>query len=109
MGANARMPRENPELSELEPGAPVALLKLQGIVDSSKALAHGVGAMNEARIRSFCENMVQAGRYKADEVDRAQVAELRSEQPGLGLGVARQAVINDTVRLITSASRTMRR
>jgi NitT/TauT family transport system substrate-binding protein len=75
--ANARMLKENPEMTAEELEASVALMKAQGIVDSGEAQTQGIGAMNAARIRDFHDNMVRAGLYKAGEVDLSKVAELR--------------------------------
>ena len=72
--ANAMMLKDNPEMSEAEIEASVALMKSQGIVDSGEALARGIGAMSAARIKDFYEQMVKAGLYKAGEVDLGQVA-----------------------------------
>jgi len=75
--ANAAMLKENPEMSLEELEASVALIKAQGIVDSGEAIEGGIGAMSDARIRDFHNNMVRAGLYKPGEVDLARVAELR--------------------------------
>ena len=72
--ANAAMRKDNPELTDDELERSVALMKQQGIVDSGEALERGIGAMNEARVRDFHEQMVQAGLYKAGEVDLKKVA-----------------------------------
>lgn len=72
--ANAAMLKENPELSVDELERSVALMKQQGIVDSGEALERGIGAMNEARVRDFFEQMVKAGLYKPGEVDLKKVA-----------------------------------
>lgn len=83
--ANALMRRENPEMTEEELEASVALMKGQGIVDSGEALERGIGAMNSARIRDFFDNMVRAGLYKAGEVDLAKVADTRFVNRKVGL------------------------
>ena len=75
--ANALMLKDNPEMTEAEIEASVALMKGQGIVDSGEALANGIGAMSAARIKDFYEQMVKAGLYKPGEVDLAQVATLQ--------------------------------
>ena len=72
--ASALMIKDNPEMSEAEMEASVALMKGQGIVDSGEAASNGIGAMNAARIKDFYEQMVKAGLYKAGEVDLGQVA-----------------------------------
>jgi NitT/TauT family transport system substrate-binding protein len=72
--ANALLLKENPEMTEAEIEASVALMKQQGIVDSGEALSKGIGAMNAERIRNFHDQMVRAGLYKAGEVDLSRVA-----------------------------------
>jgi len=72
--ANARMLRDNPEMTLAEIEASVALMKSQGIVDSGEALTAGIGAMSPARIRDFYGQMVKAGLYKEGEVDLSKVA-----------------------------------
>src|SRR6185295_13528672 len=74
--ANALMIKDNPEMTEAELEASVALMKQQGIVDSGEALQGGIGAMSEARIKDFYEQMVKAGLYQPGEVDLSQVATL---------------------------------
>jgi NitT/TauT family transport system substrate-binding protein len=75
--ANAMMMKENPEMTEAEIEASVALMKQQGIVDSGEAKANGIGAMSNARIKDFYEQMVKAGLYKAGEVDLSKVATMQ--------------------------------
>ena len=72
--ASALMIKDNPEMTEAEMEASVALMKRQGIVDSGEAAAKGIGAMNAARIKDFYDQMVKAGLYKPGEVDLAKVA-----------------------------------
>jgi NitT/TauT family transport system substrate-binding protein len=83
--ANALMLKENPEMTEEEIEASVALMKRQGIVDSGEALERGIGAMNSARVRAFFDSMVRAGLYKAGEVDLAKVADTRFVNRKVGL------------------------
>lgn len=75
--ANALLMKDNPEMSEAEIEASVALMKAQGIVDSGEAQAKGIGAMNAARIADFYGQMVKAGLYKPGEVDLSKVATLQ--------------------------------
>ena len=72
--AHALMKRDNPEMSDAELEASVALMKQQGIVDSGEALTLGIGAMNPARIQDFYQQMVKAGLYQAADVDLRRVA-----------------------------------
>ena len=82
--ANAMMVKDNPEMTEAEMEASVALMKSQGIVDSGEAAAKGVGAMSAPRIKDFYEQMIKAGLYKAGEVDLAQVATFQFVNKGVG-------------------------
>ena len=83
--ANAAMLAENPEMTLAEIEASVELMKSQGIVDSGEALANGIGAMNDARIRDFHAQMLRAGLYKTGEVDLGKVATTRFVNRKLGL------------------------
>jgi NitT/TauT family transport system substrate-binding protein len=83
--ANAAMLAENPEMTLAEIEASVELMKTQGIVDSGEALANGIGAMNDARIRDFHAQMLRAGLYKTGEVDLAKVATTRFVNRKLGM------------------------
>ena len=85
--ANALMIKDNPEMTEAELEASVALMKQQGIVDSGEALAKGIGAMNEGRIHDFYAQMVKAGLYKAGEVDLSRVATFQFVNRKVGLDV----------------------
>jgi len=82
--ANALMIKDNPEMTEAEMEASVALMKSQGIVDSREAASRGIGAMNAARVKDFYDQMVKAGLYKAGEVDLAQVATYQFVNKGVG-------------------------
>jgi len=85
--AAALMIKDNPEMTEAEMEASVALMKQQGIVDSGEALAGGIGAMSQARIQDFYGQMVKAGLYKAGEVDLSKVATLQFVNKKVGLDV----------------------
>ena len=85
--ANALMIKDNPEMTEAEMEASVALMKSQGIVDSGEAASKGIGAMNAARVKDFYDQMVKAGLYKAGEVDLAQVATYQFVNKGVGQDV----------------------
>ena len=82
--AAALMVKDNPEMSEAEMEASVALMKSQGIVDSGEAAAKGIGAMSTARIADFYGQMVKAGLYKVGDVDLSKVATLQFVNKGVG-------------------------
>lgn len=83
--ASALMIKDNPEMTDAEMEASVALMKQQGIVDSGEAQTGGIGAMNAARIQDFYAQMVKAGLYKAGEVDLTKVATLQFVNKKVGL------------------------
>ncbi|MFN9505466.1 MAG: ABC transporter substrate-binding protein [Rubrivivax sp.] len=85
--ANAMMIKDNPEMTEAEIEASVALMKSQGIVDSGEAAKAGIGAMNAARIQDFYQQMVKAGLYRAGEVDLSKVATLQFVNKGVAQDV----------------------
>jgi NitT/TauT family transport system substrate-binding protein len=85
--ANALMMRENPEMTEAEIEASIALMKSQGIVDSGEALTNGIGAMNGARVRNFYDQMVKAGLYKTGDVDLSRVATYQFVNKRVGMDV----------------------
>ena len=85
--ANARMLKDNPDMTEAELEASVALMKAQGIVDSGEASRLGIGAMNAARIADFHAQMVKAGLYRPGEVDLSKVATLQFVNRKVGLDV----------------------
>jgi len=78
------MTRDNPEMSEAEMEASVALMKAQGIVDSGEAATQGIGAMNAPRIADFYAQMVKAGLYKPGDVNLSKVATLQFVNKGVG-------------------------
>ena len=94
--ANEAMLRDNPEISEQELEASVALMRSQGIVDSGDALTLGIGAMQRERIRHFLRSMVAAGLYAAGEVDPDRVATVQFVNHGVGLDLKRRLVRRST-------------
>jgi NitT/TauT family transport system substrate-binding protein len=85
--ADAAMRRENPEMTDAEIDASVALMKSNGIVDSGESLTRGIGTMDAARIRDFYTQMVKAGLYRSGDVDLARVATLQFVNHQVGLDV----------------------
>ena len=68
--------------------ASVGLMSNQGIVESGDALTQGIGAMNATRISDFYQQMVQAGLYKAEEVDLTRVATLQFVNRKVGMAAS---------------------
>ncbi|HXQ84074.1 MAG TPA: ABC transporter substrate-binding protein, partial [Xanthobacteraceae bacterium] len=63
--ANALIKKQNPEMTDDLLAYSVAKMKQYGIVDSGDALTLGVGAMTDARMKDFFDEMVRAGVTKA--------------------------------------------
>lgn len=64
--ANDLIKKHNPEMTDALIAFSTAKMKEYGIVDSGDALNLGIGAMQEARIKSFFDKMVKAGVVKPD-------------------------------------------
>jgi NitT/TauT family transport system substrate-binding protein len=62
---NALIKKQNPEMTDDLLAYSVATMKKYGIVDSGDALTLGVGAMTDARMKTFFDEMVRAGVVKA--------------------------------------------
>jgi NitT/TauT family transport system substrate-binding protein len=81
--ANALIKKDNPEMSDDKIVAGIALMKANGIVDSGDTLQMGIGAMTDARMKSFFDKMAKAGLYKAD-LDYKKSYTLQFVNKGLG-------------------------
>ena len=88
--ANALIKKDNPDMTDDYIEASIKLMKDQGIVDSGDALTKGIGALDEARIKSFYDKMVKAGVYKPGDVDLSKVATSQFVNKGVGLDVRRK-------------------
>ncbi len=64
--ANALIKKDNPDISDELLAYSVKKLREDGIVDSGDSLTAGIGAMNDARMKSFFDKMVSAGLFKSD-------------------------------------------
>ena len=82
--ANALIKRENPEMTDGQIEFSIAKMKEFGIVDSGDSLAMGIGAMTEARHKSFFDKMAKAGVVKAD-LDWKKAFDLRFVNKKVGL------------------------
>ena len=85
--ANAAMRRDNPEMTDAEIEASVALIKSYGIADSGDSQTQGIGAMGMPRIQDFYGQMVKAGLYRSGDVDLSRVATLQFVNHKVGLDV----------------------
>ena len=66
--ANVRIKRDNPEMTDALIAYAIATMKQFGIVDSGDTPNLGIGAMTDARMKSFFDKMVRAGVVK-DGID----------------------------------------
>jgi NitT/TauT family transport system substrate-binding protein len=82
--ANALIKRQNPEMTDGLLAYSIDKMKEYGIVDSGDALTLGIGAMTDARMKSFYDNMVRAGVVKPS-VDPAKSYTLRFVNKKVGL------------------------
>ena len=64
--ANALIKADNPDMTDAQLAFSVEKMKEYGIVDSGDALELGIGAMTDARWRSFWDKTVAWGVYPAD-------------------------------------------
>lgn len=64
--ANALIKKDNPDMTDEQIAYSIAQMKAYGIVESGDTATLGVGAMTDARMKSFFDKMVQAGLFAAD-------------------------------------------
>jgi NitT/TauT family transport system substrate-binding protein len=81
---NARVKRDNPEMSDELLAYSIAKMKEYGIVDSGDSLKLGIGAMTDARMEGFFDQMVAAGVVKAN-VDYKKAYTQQFVNKGVGL------------------------
>jgi NitT/TauT family transport system substrate-binding protein len=89
--ANELIKKSNPEMTDAQLAFSLAKMKEYGIVDSGESVNLGIGAMTDARIKSFFDKMAKAGVVKADTdyrksytlqfVNRRVGIDLRPKQP----------------------------
>jgi NitT/TauT family transport system substrate-binding protein len=82
--ANALIKQHNREMTDDLLAYSVARMKEHGIVDSGDAMTLGVGAMTDARMKSFYDKMVRAGVVKRS-VDPAKAYALQFVNKKVGL------------------------
>ena len=80
---NARIKRDNPEMTDALLAYSVAAMKRYGIVDSGDSIANGIGAMTDARMKSFFDKMVRAGVVNA-AIDYRRAYSLQFVNKGVG-------------------------
>jgi NitT/TauT family transport system substrate-binding protein len=82
--ANAAIRRDNPEMDDAKIAYAVRVMNEAGIVQSGDALQLGIGAMTDARWKSFYEGMRDAGLYPAG-MDPARAYSLEFVNKRVGL------------------------
>jgi NitT/TauT family transport system substrate-binding protein len=82
--ANALIKKHNPEMTDDLLAYSVATMKRYGIVDSGDTLNAGIGAMTDARMKSFYDKMVRAGVLKPN-VDIAKSYTLQFVNKRVGI------------------------
>ena len=84
--ANALIKKDNPEITDGQIAFSVAKMKEYGIVDSGDSLKAGIGAMTDARMKSFFDKMVKAGVVDA-KVDYKKSYTLQFVNKGVGVAL----------------------
>ncbi|MEA3026774.1 MAG: NitT/TauT family transport system substrate-binding protein, partial [Alphaproteobacteria bacterium] len=82
--ANARIRRDNPEMTEARIAYSIARMKEYGIVDSGDTVKGGIGAMTDARMKSFFDKMVASGVVKGG-IDYRKAYSLQFVNKGVGV------------------------
>ena len=82
--ANARIKRDNPEMTDELIAYSIAKMKEYGIVDSGDTVKGGIGALTDARMKSFFDKMVRVGVTKAD-IDYRRAYSTQFVNKGVGL------------------------
>ncbi|HZL39287.1 MAG TPA: ABC transporter substrate-binding protein [Pseudolabrys sp.] len=83
---NELIKKQNPEMTDAALVYSIAKMKDYGIVDSGDSIKLGIGAMTDARMKSFFDKMVRAGVVKAGlDVKRAYTLQFVNKGVGVGL------------------------
>jgi NitT/TauT family transport system substrate-binding protein len=80
---NALIKQQNPEMTDALLAYSIAKMKQYGIVDSGDSLTLGIGAMTDARMKSFFDKMVRVGVVKAG-IDFKRAYTLQFVNKGVG-------------------------
>jgi NitT/TauT family transport system substrate-binding protein len=82
--ANAAIKHDNPDMTDEQIAFSIAKLKEYGIVDSGDAVKLGIGAMTDARMKDFFDEMAKAGVVKPD-LDYKKAYTLQFVNKGVGV------------------------
>jgi NitT/TauT family transport system substrate-binding protein len=80
---NELIKRQNPEMTDALLAYSIAKMREFGIVDSDDSIKLGIGAMTDARVKSFFDKMVRAGVVKAG-LDYKRAYTLQFVNKGVG-------------------------
>lgn len=83
---NEAIKKQNPEMTDDQLAYSIAKMKEDGIVDSGDAVKLGIGAMTDARWKSFYDKMVHAGVVKAG-LDYKRGYTLKFVNRGVGINL----------------------
>ncbi|ADH90126.1 NMT1/THI5 like domain protein [Ancylobacter novellus DSM 506] len=86
--ANALIKQDNPEMTDAMIAFSIEKMKAYGIVDSGDTKTMGIGAMTDARVKSFYDKMVQAKVVKPD-IDYRKAYTLKFVDKGVGKELAK--------------------
>jgi NitT/TauT family transport system substrate-binding protein len=90
--ANALIRRDNPEMTADLLAYGLAAMRRHGVVDSGDALTLGIGAMTDARWKSFAASMIKAGVYPSTiDVSKAYTLRFVGKRVGMELKAPRAA------------------
>ncbi len=82
--ANALIKRDNPDMTDEQIAFSIAKMKEYGIVDSGDSLTLGVGAMTDARQKSFFDKLAKTGAFKASlDYKKAYTLQFVNKRVGL--------------------------
>ncbi|MEO8135209.1 MAG: ABC transporter substrate-binding protein [Betaproteobacteria bacterium] len=84
--ANALIKRDNPDMDDPQIAFSIQKMKEFGIIDSGDTLKAGIGAMSDARMKSFFDRMVKA-KLNKPEVDYKKAYTLQFVNKGVGLNL----------------------
>ncbi len=82
--ANAAIKKDNPDITDEQIAFSISKLKEYGLVDSGDAEKLGIGAMTDARVKDFFDEMVKAGVVKPN-VDYKKAYTTQFVDKGVGL------------------------
>ena len=84
--ANALIKKDNPDMDDAQIAYSIQKMKEYGIIDSGDTAKLGIGAMTDARVKSFFEHMVKSKLQKPD-LDYTKAYTLQFVNKGVGLNL----------------------